>query len=232
VRTYAPLRHVLLLGAAVVLAALSLYIAFEWGRSNAGFDGRSARAERSQAHDRIRELEDDNRKQRLQLAAHESERVGQTRERTELAKTIGDLQAQVARQAQDLAFYRGVVGDSASADIVKIQQFQVSKGAVVDEYRLRLVLGRPLRPEDAVAGKIRMTFEGATAATPVNLDLSMVSDVTNGELAFSYRYVETLEQTIRLPPGFKPARTTIELAPARKGVNPVRETFIWTVENR
>jgi hypothetical protein len=27
-----------------------------------------------------------------------------------------------------------------------------------------------------------------------------------------------------------PARTTIEIVPARKGANPVRQSFIWTVE--
>ncbi len=52
-----------------------------------------------------------------------------------------------------------------------------------------------------------------------------------GELTFSYRYLQTLEQAIRLPAGFAPARVNVELAPSRKGVNPVHETFLWTVEN-
>jgi len=231
VRTYAPLRRLLLLGGATGLAALALFIAFEWGRGNAGFDGRAARVERSDLLDRIEELEKENRRQRLLLAAHETERVGQTRERTDLARSIGDLQGQVARLTSDLAFYRGVAGDKNPDEAVKIQQFRVSRGKTADEYLLRLVLARPLGREDAISGRVRMTFEGTTAATPVNLDLGAVSPVAGGELPFSYRYSQTIEQAIRLPAGFMPARTTVEISLAKKGVNPVRATFIWTVEN-
>ncbi|MGC4029604.1 MAG: hypothetical protein QM696_12065 [Steroidobacteraceae bacterium] len=230
VRTYAPLRRYLIIGGSVLIAAVALYAAFEWGRLNAGYDSRAARAQIGELHDQVRKLEADNRRQRLQLASQETERAGQTRERAELSKAIGDLQAEVGRQAQDLAFYRGVVGESLQADVVRIQQFRVTRGAQPGEYLLKLVLGRPLRPDDVVSGTVKMTFEGTTAATPVNLDLAAVSDVTDGTLDFSYRYIETLEQAIRLPAGFQPARTTIELQPARKGANPVRQTFLWTVE--
>lgn len=230
VRTYAPLRLYLVIGGSVLLAIIALYAAFEWGRLNAGYDSRAARAEIGNLHDRIRKLETDSRRQRLQLASQETERTGQVRERAELSKAIGDLQAEVGRQAQDLAFYRGVVGENLQAEVVRIQQFRVTRAAGADEYLVKLVLGRALRPEDVVTGTVRMTFEGTTAATPVNLDLAAVSGVTDGTLQFSYRYVETLEQLIRLPAGFRPARATIELQPSRKGANPVRKTFLWTVE--
>ncbi len=231
VRAHAPLRRLLLIIAILALAGMALFVAFEWGRSNAGFDGRAARQSRADLRDQIETLTAENKRLRLQFAAQETERVGQVRERTELAKSIGNLQADVARLTSDLAFYRSIAGDKNPDEVLKIQQFRVTRGATPDEYQLRLVLGRPLGREDAISGRIRLTFEGATVATPVNLDLSAVSDVASGELLFSYRYSETLEQTIRLPAGFTPARTTVEITPARKGVNPVRSSFIWTVEN-
>jgi hypothetical protein len=231
VRTYAPLRRYFILGSAILLAAMALYAAFEWGRSGAGFDVRSARFERAQQFDRISTLETENRTLRLQLAGQETARVGQGRERTELAKSIGDLQAEVARQAQDLAFYRGVVDNKVSAEIVKIQQFQVTRGAAANQFKLRLVLGRPLGTEDAVDGRVKIRFEGATAATPVNLDLASVSDVSTGELRFNLRYVETFEQQLVFPAGFIPARTVVEVLPTRRGANPIRKTYLWNVEN-
>lgn len=231
VRTYAPLRRYLIAGGAVLGTLIALYAAYEWGRLNAGYDSRAARAELGELRSQNRKLEAENRSQRLQLASQETQRAGQNRERAELSRAIGDLQAEVARQAQDLAFYRGVVGENLQAEVVKIQQFRVVRGAGPGEYLVKLVLGRPLRPEDAISGTVKLTFEGTTAATPVNLDLSAVSDVTDGTLRFSYRYVETLEQTIRLPEGFEPARTTVELQPSRKGANPLRQTFLWSVES-
>jgi hypothetical protein len=231
VRSYAPLRRALLLGGAAAMAVMAVYIAFEWGRSNAGFDARSARVDQGELRDRVRELESENRRQRLQLAAGDSQRAGQSREREELARTIGDLQAEVASLSRDLAFYRGLVGESMNAEVVRVQQFRITRGAAANEYVLHLVLGRPLRPEDAVNGKARVSIEGTSGATTVSLDLAQVAGVPGGELPFSYRYLQTLEQAIRLPAGFAAARVNVELQPARKGVNPVRETFLWTVEN-
>ena len=231
VRSYTPLRRMLLIAAGVIMTLLAMYAAFEWGRGNAGFDSRSARAEEGELREKIAALEADNRRQRLALAAGETQRVGQALEREELARTIGDLQADVARLTRDLAFYRGVVGDSANAEVVRMQGFRVTRGKAPGEFLLHLVLGRPLRPEDFVSGKARVTLEGSVGATATTLDLAQVSDVTSGELTFSYRYVQTLDQAVKLPAGFVPARVTVELQASRKGANPVRETFLWTVEN-
>jgi hypothetical protein len=231
VRTHAPLRRLLLIVGIVALACMLLVIAFEWGRSNAGFDGRSARLQRSDLREQIAQLESENRALRLKSARQETDRIAQIRERSELARAIGDLQAQVEQANSDLAFYRGVAGEQSSKDPLKIQQFKIRRGGAQNEYLLRLVLGRPMGREDAINGRIRVTFEGTTAATPVNLDLAAVSEVDGGELSFSYRYSQAIEVPLRLPAGFTPARIAIEIAPSRKGVNPIRTSFMWTVEN-
>ncbi len=62
VRTYAPLQRMLLVAGIVGLVCLGLYIAFEWGRSNAGFDGRAARRQRAELRDQIGELQAENRR--------------------------------------------------------------------------------------------------------------------------------------------------------------------------
>jgi hypothetical protein len=231
VRTYAPLQRYLVIGGVLLATLIALYAAFEWGRHNAGFDGLKARGEAGELRGQLRDMEAEARRLRLTLAAQETERAGQVRERAELAKTIGDMQAEVARQAQDLAFYRGVVGDNQQAEVMKIQQFSVTAGKEPGHFHLRLVLGRPLRPEDSVSGTVQLSFEGTTAGMPVTLDLAAVSDATGSLLNFNYRYVETLEQDIRLPAGFAPARTTIELQPARKGATRIRQTFLWTIDS-
>ncbi len=231
VRNHAPGRRVLLWLVALLVVLAAIWFAFELGRSRAGFDGAAARGERSTFKDRIAALEEELRTARLKLAMYDTESAGQGHERTELSKTIGELQAEVARLNSDVAFYKGVVEDHSAPEVVKVQQFHVSAGKGEREFLLRLVLGRPLRPEDLITGKARITIEGTGAdGAAASLDLAALG-VEGGELAFSLRYVETLEQAVRLPAGFTPSRTTVELAPARKGVNPVRETFLWTVEN-
>jgi len=196
------------------------------------FDGGAARSERAGLKDQVTALGEEARALRLKIAMYETERAGQVHERTELSKNIGELQAEVARLTSDVAFYRGVVEEKTSGDVVKIQQFRVNNGKAEREFLLKIVLGRPLRPEDTTTGKARIAIEGTGAdGQPATLDLAATAGLAGGELPFNFRYVETLEQAVRLPAGFMPARSTVELLPTRKGVNPVRETFIWTVEN-
>ena len=231
IRTYAPARRYLLAGGALILGLLSLFVAFEWGRSGAGFDSLAAMQQRSDLHKRIRELEEQNREQRVQLASQEGSRIGQTRERAEVSRTIGELQAQVARQTQDLAFYRGVVGESAQSPLVKIQQFRVIATATADAYQLKLVLGRPVRPEDAINGTVGITVEGSQAGMPISFELAQLTPDKLRELRFNFRYLQTLDQDVTLPAGFKPERTTVEVRTNRKGVQPVQQSFLWSAES-
>lgn len=231
IRTYAPARRYLLVGGALIFGLLSLYVAYEFGRSGAGYDSRAAMQQRGDLNKRIRELEELNREQRVQLASQEGSRIGQTRERAEVSRTIGELQAQVARQEQDLAFYRGVVGESAQAPLVKVQQFRVIGGSTAGAFALKLVLGRPVRPEDAVNGTIGITVEGSKDGMPVSFELAQLTHDKLQELRFNFRYLQTLDQDVTLPADFKPERTTVEVRINRKGVQPTRQSFLWTAES-
>lgn len=230
IRTYAPLRRYLLAGGTAVLGALLLYVVYLYGRTASDPDGTSGLAERARLQERVRELEATNRELRLKLAATETAQIERSRERAEVARTIGELQAQVARQAQDLAFYRGIVGDQSAGPPVRIQQFRVSPLADAGRYRLRLVLGRPVRPEDVVNGTVSVTVEGMRGDEPAELDLAALTSGQARELRFNYRYLQIFEQELVLPPDFMPERTSIEVRIARKGVEPVRQSFLWQVE--
>jgi len=231
IRTYAPLRRWLVIGGSTVLGALLLYVAFESGRGSAGSAGREALALRGSLEQRVDALEATNRELRLKLAGQETAQTGQSRERAELARTIGELQAQVARQAQDLAFYRGLAGDAAAAPPVRVQQFRVAALGTPGRYALKLILGRPVRPEDIVTGTLALTVEGTQNDQPVVLDLAALTEGQMRELRFSYRYLQTFDQPLTLPPGFEPERSTLEIRVARKGVEPVRQIFLWSLES-
>ncbi len=230
IRTYAPLRRTLLIVGCSVLGALLLYVAFEAGRTNANRAGAAALEGYANSQARVAELEALNRELRLKLAGQETAQVGQTRERAEISRTIGELQAQVARQAQDLAFYRGLAGDSAAAPPVRIQQFRVTALGTPDTYAVRLVLARPVRPEDVVNGTIALTVEGTRGDQPATLELAQLTDGKAKDMRFNYRYLQIIEQELTLPADFRPARSTLEIRVARKDVDPVRQTFLWSAE--
>jgi hypothetical protein len=234
VRTYAPGRRVLMIAALLVLGAASLFISFELGRRKAGFDGIQAAQERTTLGARIAELEQQIRELRVQLSAGESAQMAVGRERSEVAITIGDLQAQLARAQQDLEFYRGIANPQAAANqgaLVRVQQFHVMVGnADTHTYLLRLSLNRPIHPEGTVTGTLLLSVDGERNGVATTLQLPELTGSRLAELAYNFRYYANIEQPIALPADFHPARTNVEIRPSRKGVAPYRQIFVWNPE--
>lgn len=232
IRTYTPAWRWVLLGAAVLLAALALIGAFELGLYKAGFAAVQAQAARSALQAQIDQLQQAQHQLRLQLATAQEARVAQVRERTELARTIGELQAQVEREQQDVEFYRGLVAQpSQAARIpVRVQQFHITaESSQPQKYLLRFTLNRPAQPEQAISGTLAITVDGTQNGAPATIDLATL---TGGQdhLPFNFRYYDHMDQPITLPASFKPDSVTLEVQPARKGVNSYRQTFIWEVD--
>ncbi len=230
VRTYAPARRIILLAVTVLLGLAALYLMFELGRQQAGFDGIQAAQERARLEDQIAELQTDGHQLRVQLDAAEAAQVAQVRERSELARTIGELQAGLGRAQQDLEFYRGIANPQAGAkpQTVRVQQFQIlTVNAAAREYALRFALNRPTRPEESSAGALAVSIDGERAGASATVDLATLTAGKTRELPYSFRYFTSIEQPVSLPADFKPERVTIEIRPARKSVAPYRQTFVW-----
>ena len=109
IRTYAPARRGLVLGVATLVVVLGAYLLFEFGRSRAGFDNLAAIRARAELREQLAQRDRTIRELRRMAADYETFRASQDRERSEVARTIGELQAQVARQSQELTFYKGIV---------------------------------------------------------------------------------------------------------------------------
>lgn len=231
VQSYAPTRRALLLGCAVLLVVIAIYGSFEWGRSRAGFDvigaGRdrgALRAELDQAHGSITAL-------RVQAAELETIRASQARERAEVSRTIGELQAQVAKQTQELTFYKGLVVRNANSAEVKIQQMHIAAGAQPRTYVIKLTLVQPVTPQNQVSGTVLFNVAGQSEGHADTLDLAQL---TAGQLQaqpFTLRYFQNLQIDISLPVGFRPERLQVEARSSRKGVTPLVQSFLWTLES-
>src|ERR1700682_6596597 len=103
-----------LLIAGVLIGVFVLYVVYELGRYNAGYDRQAVAQQRTELEVQIEHLEKANRELRTRFAELDTIRMGRAREQAEVARTMGDLQAQVARLSQELAFYRGVVAQGAA----------------------------------------------------------------------------------------------------------------------
>jgi hypothetical protein len=232
VRTYAPARRWVGLILTLVLAAGALYAAFELGRYQAGYDALRAAAQVNALQQQIAQLQQTQRRLDVQRASDQEAQVADIRERAELARAIGQLQAQVERQQQDVQFYRGLVAPQAAQAAnatVRVQQFHIVALPVAQQFTLHFTLNRMTQPERDINGTLAITVDGSQNGMPGTVDLAALTGGKN-ELAFDFRYYTDIEQQITLPVAFKPDSVTIEVRPARKGVAPYRQTFIWEVD--
>src|SRR6202161_855688 len=159
VRTHAPKRRAVLLGAAVLLALAVLYSAFELGRYDAGFRVVDSVRGALSASARIRSLEAENEKQRSQLEAAEVARRVDREGYKQVERSLGDMQSQIARLNQDLSFYRGLVQPD-SITHVKVQQMQIVPEATAGQYHLKFTLMQTGKPANTVAGSAAISIDG------------------------------------------------------------------------
>jgi hypothetical protein len=231
VRKYAPTRRNIVIAAIALLAMFGLYVVYELGRYNAGYDRLAVAQKRTELEVEIERLEKANHQLRTQLAELDTIRVGRAREQAEVARAMGDLQAQVARQSQELAFYRGVVAQGAAAAIgVKVGQARVSAGTEPGHFVVHLSLVRSGRADAAVTGAVAVSVEGESGGAPATLDLASLTAGKQRELPYNFRYFENFDQDVTLPTGFKPEHLAVEVHSSRKDVAPLAQTFLWSVE--
>jgi hypothetical protein len=221
VRRVAPHRTALLITFGLALVALASWLSFDYGREVAGFNSNSARGERGALLAEIDALKRESRELHVQLAGAESARLSQLRERTEVARTIGELQAQLDIAQRDLQFYRGIANPRpATGAPISVQQFSVLTESATDRrYTIRLALSRESRREDLVNGNVLLAVEGTSAGAPARVDI--------GKWPFSFKYFSSIEQQITLPAGLVVERVTIEVRTSGTTVAPYRKTFVW-----
>jgi type II secretory pathway pseudopilin PulG len=227
IRTYAPARRWLILAVLGVVAVLGGYLLFEFGRSRAGFDNLAAIRQRAELREQLEQRDAAIRDLRRMAADFQTFRAAQDQERSEVSRTIGELQAQVARQSQELSFYKGIVVKDVNKADVAIQQLRVTASpAGADRYILRLMLVQPARPDGTVTGTVAVTVEGQQGGAAAKLDTAALTAGKNREIGYSFRYFENMEPEIV----FRPERLTVEVRSSRRGVEPVVQTILWSVE--
>jgi hypothetical protein len=230
IRTHHPLRQFIVWGAVPLIGLFALYVVYELGRYDAGYDRLAVAQQRTELQVQIEHLEKSNRELRTHLAELDTIRIGRAREQAEVSRSIGDLQAQVARQTQELAFYRGIVAQGTPAVGAKIQQVRITRGPKAGQFVLHLALVRSVRPDNVAVGAVGVSVEGQSSGATTTVDLSTLTAGKVHELAYSFRYFENFDQEVALPAGLKPDHVSIEVRSSRKEIAPVTQTFPWSVD--
>ncbi len=228
VRSYAPRRRAVAVTLGVLLALVCLYGAFELGRYDAGFRVVDAVRGALSTSARIRQLEEENARQRTLLEAADVARRVDREGYQQVERSLGDMQSQIARLNQDLSFYRGLVEPDSSVG-VKVQQMQILPEAG-GQFRLKFVLMQVGKPKGSVNGSLSVTIDGLQKGKPQSLSLSELAPAAHANLGYSFRYFQDYEELIRLPAGFEPTRVGIEIRAGRETGHGFHQAFVWKAQ--
>jgi hypothetical protein len=215
-----------LLTVAVLLA--TAYLAFEFGRSRAGFavlDQRRDFAALEQRFGQERDASDELRRQ-LAVAQTSGEIDRETYARVEA--NLSDLQAKIQAQEEELVFYRGIVSPQDGVPGLRIQSVEVLAGDGERRYLLRLVLVQAIVHSRRVSGSVKLQLEGEKDGQTAGFDAAeLLVAGSSYDMDYEFRYFQGLEAEISLPLGFTPLRINVEIWPNETRADRLTESFEW-----
>lgn len=229
VRYHAPWRRRVVAASIVLGAILIVYATYEWGRFDGGYSVFATMQERRDHAAQIEALERENAQLRAQVTGAETSRRVERQSYADVERSLSELQATVQQQRDELQFYRGIVAPEDGVGGLRIQRLDIFPDVGEGRYKLRLVLMQSMRQDVVSSGSVRIDFEGSRGNQPVRLTLGDLGGKTrdSGDVAFSFRYFQNIEQEIVLPEGFEPKAVDVEVKASRQ--QPVKQSFPWAV---
>jgi hypothetical protein len=226
IRPHLPRRRAWLLAGGGLAGLAFVYLAFELGRYDAGYRVVEAAQGALAIYRRISALEDENTKLRTELEAADLKQRVDREGYKQVEHSLGDMQSQIARLNQDLAFYRGLVQPDANYG-VKVQRMQIQPEGGANRFRLKFVMMQTNRAEKPVTGSTVLSFEGLQSGRPVTLPLTNVSPKARPALAYSFRYFQDFDEILQMPRDFQATRVNVEIRAGRSTTASVHQAFAW-----
>ncbi len=207
-------------------AALAIcYGGFELGRRVAGYSIVGAMIETGELRRRNRQLDEDKRALERRVATAEVSQRVDRQAQTEAQRMIGELQAETARQQQELQFYRGLVARQFGAGTLRVQELRV-RFEEERRYRVLITLVQAATRDTLANGTVTFAIEGQEQKV---LRLAELDPGRRADLPFSLRFFQQIEVPIELPADFQPVTLQVEYRLGRSA-EPQRQSFPWRVE--
>lgn len=214
------------IGAALVVAAG--YLSFELGRYQAGYSRLDERRQTATLEAQLAErgelIEELRRQEAILQTSLEIDRTTYDQIEADLRR----LQAQIQAQEEELAFYRGIVSPGDGVAGLRIQDLEILPEGVEQHHLLRLVLVQAIVQNKRVSGTVRVKVSGSLDDAVAEFDLEQLAvDGELREIAYGFRYFQSLEQGLVLPAGFEPDTVVVEIWPREPRGEPITRSFQW-----
>jgi hypothetical protein len=226
VRRHAPLRTLVLRAAALLIGVFALYVLFEFGRYSAGFDRAAASQQQADLQQVIAVLRKQVQDLHAQVAQLQTLQSGVDTEKQEVGQEIAELQAQIDRDRQDLAVYRGVISPASNGTSLQVQQLRLTAGDMANHFTAHLTLMQGGKPDATVTGDVGVRITGTQNGAAAFID----AESSTAKGAVSFRYYQAVDYQITLPEGFKPTSVLVTLHDGRSAGSVITQNFPWRLD--
>ncbi len=210
------------------LALVSVYLVFELGRIQAGYNLVDAATERSDFRSEISALNLEIERLNEQISILETHREIDATAYNEVEASLTELQAKIQEQRDAIAFYRGIVSPADGASGLRVQDLKLAAGRSEREFSVRLVLVQAMQHDRRVSGDVILAVTGeqdGTEKTYTYADLRPRD--AEEKWAFSFRYFQDFERDLVLPDGFTPLTVNIEVRSRTRSIGSIEESYAW-----
>lgn len=223
-----PLLPWMAVGLAVVAAVF--WLGHRQGQREAGHDAAASARERRALAAEVAGLQSETSRLNSQVAELEMARRLDREAYGEVERTLVDLQSRLARQGDDLAFYRSIVSPADGVQGLRIQRFALRPGTQQREFVIELTLIQAMRQDSIVSGLVQVVIQGMEGARPAKYTLGELLGRADAQLPFSFRYFQTIQKAVTLPDEFQPFDVEVNVR-SKRLATPLRQSFPWKVTN-
>jgi hypothetical protein len=214
--------------AAAVIGSAVLYLAYELGRHRSGYSILDHRRERAELMAKLAEERGVSDELRRQLAIGETSSEIDRATYAQVKTTLGDLQAKIQAQEEELVFYRGIVSPQDRVAGLRIQSLEALPSDGEGRYLVRLLLVQAIVHSRRVSGAVKLQLEGIQDGQMASFDVAeLVVPGQPYDMDYEFRYFQGLETELALPAGFEPQRMTVEIWPNEARAERINQTFEW-----
>jgi cell division protein FtsB len=211
-----------------IAALLAVYLVFELGRIEAGYNVVDAVVERGVYEKRLQDLRDEALALKEEIRLLETHRAIDREAYREVEESLTGLQQKIQEQRDAIGFYRGIISPDDGGHGLRVQELKLTRGKNDREYHLNLVLVQVMQHERSVKGDVAFALEGAQDGAVVTYNLEqLVPEDDDGNWPFSFRYFQNFDRQLILPEGFAPEKVHIEVRSTTKSIASVKQSFLW-----
>lgn len=218
----------LLAGLGILVLVLGALMA---GRVMTERADRQAMSERSSLLQETRELSNNLRAAREELALHRTGSEMATQAQEQLRQELRGLRDQIAELEEAVAFYKNVMSPGSGEEGLRIERFELARMAEAGVYHYRLVLTQVGDNTSFIAGQVNVSVDGISDGEALTVQTDQLV-VDGSETRFRFRYFQELDGRVRLPEGLDPTQIRVEAIGGGRGGQTVERNFSWQVQER